>query len=77
MTRTTPPKRGGKLRLADVTARERQHLGLCIHEGAHAVAAVALGGVIRNAVVSNSRVWGIQGLTTVADMPHGRDPEIA
>lgn len=63
--------------LADITAREREHLELCIHEGAHAVATVALGGVLRSAVVSNSRVTGLQGLTTVADMPHGREPEIA
>ncbi|GFG68097.1 hypothetical protein MKUB_55870 [Mycobacterium kubicae] len=65
------------LTLADITARERWHLELAIHEAAHAVAAVALGGTIRNAVVSNSRVMGVEGLTTVTDMPRGRESEIA
>ncbi|MDV3215251.1 hypothetical protein [Mycobacterium avium] len=65
------------LTLADITPRERWHLELAIHEAAHAVTAVALGGTIRNAVVSNSRVMGVEGLTTVTDMPPGRDSEIA
>lgn len=65
------------LTLADTTAKEREYLEVCMHEAGHAVAAVALGGVIRNAVVVEGRVTGRQGLTTVNDMPHGRDPEIA
>jgi len=71
----TKPRR--PLTLADLTTREREHLEVCIHEAGHAVAAVALGGALRSAVVAHSRVTGLQGLTTVADMPHGRDPEIA
>lgn len=72
----TGPKRK-PLTLADITPRERWHLELAVHEAAHAVTAVALGGTIRNAVVSNSRVMGVEGLTTGTDMPHGRDSEIA
>jgi hypothetical protein len=39
------------------------------HEAGHATMAVALGGVIRSAVVASGRVLGVQGLTTVDDMP--------
>lgn len=60
-----------------LTPRELEHLGLCIHEAGHAVAAVALGGVIRSAVVASGRVTGVQGLTTVDDMPVAREPHIA
>lgn len=72
----TRPK-GGRLTLADITPREREHLELCVHEAGHAVAAVALGGVIRSAAVTNGRVMGVRGLTKVDTVPHGRDPEIA
>ncbi|EFG74823.1 hypothetical protein HMPREF0591_5263 [Mycobacterium parascrofulaceum ATCC BAA-614] len=72
MTRRKPP-----LTLATITPRERHHLETCVHEAAHAVAGVALGGQLRSAVVSNSRVWGVEGLASFADTPHGRDPEIA
>ncbi|MGH3556412.1 hypothetical protein [Mycobacterium sp.] len=66
-----------KLTLADITVREREHLELSIHEAAHAVAGVVLGAQLRNAVVTNSRLWGVDGRTNFADRPHGRDPEIA
>lgn len=72
MTRSKRP-----LTLADIKLSEREHLEVCIHEAGHAVAGVVLGGQLRNAVVSNSRIWGVKGLTTFAETPHGRDPEIA
>lgn len=75
MTGTRQPRR--RLTLADLTARERGHLELCVHESAHAVAGVVLGAQLRSAVASDSRVWGQQGATTFADRPQGRDPEIA
>lgn len=64
---------------ADISAREREHLELCIHEAGHAVAAVALGGVIRSAVVVTGRVTGAQGLTTMEPdgLPFGSKAEIA
>ena len=65
------------LTLADITADQREHLELCIHEAGHAVTAVALGGVIRSAVVVSGRVTGNQGLTTVDHRPHGTDALIA
>lgn len=65
------------LTLADITPREREHLELCIHEAGHAVAGVALGGQLRSAAVTDSRVMGVRGLTKFAETPHGRDPEIA
>ncbi|PBD11483.1 M50 family metallopeptidase [Mycobacterium avium subsp. hominissuis] len=65
------------LTLADLTDKQRRHLETCIHEAGHAVAAVTLGGVIRSAVVASGRVLGVSGLTTVAEMPEGRSPEIA
>lgn len=66
-----------RLTVADLTAREREHLEVCVHEGAHAVVGTALGAQLRNAVVTRSRVLGTQGLTTFSDRPYGRDPEIA
>ncbi|MDV3291915.1 hypothetical protein [Mycobacterium avium] len=75
MTGSRPRRK--RLTLADITAREREHLELAIHEASHAVAGVVLGAQLRNAVVVNSRVTGLQGLTTFSDRPHGRDSEIA
>ncbi|MGV7633070.1 hypothetical protein [Mycobacterium persicum] len=71
--------RRGPLTVADLTAREREHLELCVHEAGHAVAAVALGAQLRNAVVTYSRVTGTEGLTTLTPdgLPPGRKPEIA
>lgn len=65
------------LTLADLTAREREHLEVCVHEAGHAVAGVVLGAQLRSAVVSHSRVWGTDGLASFSDRPHGRDEEIA
>lgn len=65
------------LTLAGIDPRERAHLALCVHEAAHATVGVALSGVLRNAVVTQSKVTGLQGLTTFSDRPHGRDHEIA
>ncbi|MGV0648762.1 hypothetical protein ABVK35_10260 [Mycobacterium kansasii] len=65
------------LTLADITPKEREHLELCVHEAGHAVAGVVLGGQLRSAAVTNSRVMGVRGLTKFAETPHGRDPEIA
>jgi hypothetical protein len=72
----TRPKRG-RLTLADVTARELDHLQTCVHEAGHAVAGVVLGARLRSAVVTSGRVWRTEGLTTFADRPYGRDAEIA
>lgn len=63
--------------VADLTARQRQHLEICVHEAGHAVAGVVLGAQLRTAVVSSSRVSGVEGLTSFADSPYGRDEEIA
>lgn len=65
------------LTLADITPREREYLETCMHEAGHAVAGVALGAQLRNAVVTQSKVTGTQGLTAFYDRPHWRDPEIA
>jgi hypothetical protein len=65
------------LTLADLTAAERERIELCFHESGHAVAAVALSGVIRSAVVAAGGVIGVQGLTTVDEMPEGRSAEVA
>ncbi|MCV7368529.1 hypothetical protein CRI77_22420 [Mycolicibacterium duvalii] len=70
-------RRKRPLTRADLTDRERQHLELCIHEAGHAVAGVVLGAQLRNAVVIDGKVTGVEGLATFADRPQGRDPEIA
>lgn len=61
--------------LADIiTPREREHLELCIHEAAHAVAGVCLGAQLRQAVVIEGKVTGIQGVTTFEpEMPPGSE----
>jgi hypothetical protein len=65
------------LTLADLTAEQRQHLEICVHEAAHAVAGVARGAELRNAVVIRGKVTGIEGLTTFSDAPWGIDPLLA
>lgn len=80
MSRTTVPASGrshAPLTLSDLSERERARLNLCIHEAGHAVAGVLLGGELHNAVVTHRRVHDDSGLTTFADRPPGRDPEIA
>jgi hypothetical protein len=57
---------------ADVTPADLRRIELCFHEAGHAVAVVASGGVIRSAVVASGGVIGVQGLTTVDEMPEGR-----
>ncbi len=63
--------------VADLTARQRQHLEICVHEAGHAVAGVVLGAQLRTVVVSDSRVSGVEGVTSFSDRPFGRDEEIA
>lgn len=63
--------------VAAVTARKREHLGVCVHEAAHAVAGVVLGAQLRNAVVFDGAVTGVLGRAYFHDRPYGRDAEIA
>lgn len=75
MTRT----RATRPTWANLTASEREELELSIHEAAHAVAGVVLGAELRNAVVVQSKVTGVQGLTTFRPdtLPPGADVQIA
>ncbi len=61
---------------ADLTDRERRHLAACVHEAGHAVACAMLGGEIRSAVVTNSKLFGLQGFTTFAQLPEHIDPRV-
>ncbi|ETB26762.1 hypothetical protein O983_07200, partial [Mycobacterium avium 09-5983] len=76
----TPPKPAPASKrlptVADLTARQRQHLEICVHEAGHSVAGVIFGAQLRTAVVSDSRVSGVEGVTSFSDSPHGRDEEI-
>jgi hypothetical protein len=65
------------LTINDITPREREHLEICVHEAAHAVAGVMHGAQLRNAVVASGRVTGVQGLTKFADAPRGIDAKLA
>lgn len=69
----------GPLPLADLTARECEHLELCVHEGVQSVAGVALSAQLRSAVVTKSKVMGLEGLTTFepTDFPSSREAKIA
>lgn len=60
------------LTLADITASQREHLEMCVHEAAHCVAGVVLSATLRNAVVIRSKVTGVEGVTRFepVDFPH-------
>lgn len=72
MTKTRRP-----LTWADLTPREQMSLRLAVHESSHAVAGAMLGGRVRSAVLTNSRVWGVDGLTTFEEIPLRSSPSIA
>ncbi|MCH9728733.1 MAG: hypothetical protein K0U84_03450 [Actinomycetia bacterium] len=65
------------LTLADLTEREHTALRLCVHEAAHSVVGVVMGGRLSTAVVGGGRVTGVQGATLFADMSTGRHPVVA
>ena len=78
VSNATKAHRTRALTLADLTDTERSEIETAFHEAGHAVAAVALGGVIHSAVVASGRASGVQGLTTMHEMPIGeRAAEIA
>lgn len=56
---------------ADLSPREQMGLRIAVHESAHAVAGALLGGRVRSAVLTDSRVWGVDGLTTFEETPLG------
>jgi hypothetical protein len=43
-------------------------IDLAVHEAGHAVTGVVHGGVLRTAIVSSSRVYGLSGLTQFRDL---------
>lgn len=71
--------RSKRLTLADLPAKKREHLELCVHEAAHAVAGVIYGARLRSAVVASGRVLGNQGMTRFEpdDFPEYRKAEVA
>lgn len=71
--------RSKRLTLADLPAKKREHLELCVHEAAHAVAGVIYGARLRSAVVASGRVLGNQGMTRFEpdDFPDYRKAEVA
>lgn len=72
MTNTRRP-----LTWADLTDRDKMSLRIAVHESSHAVAGALLGGVVRSAVMTDSRVWGVNGLTTFEEVPPSSSPAIA
>ncbi|MCV7218505.1 hypothetical protein H7J51_24910 [Mycobacterium crocinum] len=65
------------LKWVDLTPRDQMSLRIAVHESSHAVAGALLGGRVRSAVMTNSRVWGVDGLTTFDEVPLGSSPPIA
>lgn len=61
---------------ADLTDRERRHLAACVHEAGHAVACAMLGGEVGSAVVSDSRVFGVKGVTRFNRLPDTIDARV-
>lgn len=72
MTNTRRP-----LTWADLTPHEQMSLRIAVHESSHAIAGALLGGIVRSAVLTDSRVWGVDGLTTFDEVPQGSSPAIA
>ncbi|ETZ52573.1 hypothetical protein [Mycobacterium avium] len=72
MTNTRRP-----LTWADLTDHDKMSLRIAVHESSHAVAGALLGGVVRSAVMTDSRVWGVNGLTTFEEVPPSSSPAIA
>lgn len=72
MTNTRRP-----LTWADLTPQEQMSLRIAVHESSHAVAGALLGGRVRSAVLTNSRVWGVDGLTTFEEVPVSSSPAIS
>jgi hypothetical protein len=62
---------------ADLNPRDQMSLRIAVHESSHAVAGALLGGRVRSAVMTNSRVWGVDGLTTFDEIPVGSSASIA
>lgn len=65
-----------RLTRADLTDREQRHLAACVHEAGHAVACAILGGEVASAVVTNGKMFGVEGVTTFASMPDTIDPKV-
>ena len=72
MTNTRRP-----LTWADLTDHDKTSLRIAVHESSHAVAGALLGGVVRSAVMTDSRVWGVNGLTTFEEVSPSSSPAIA
>ena len=60
-----------KLRMADLTADERERISVAVHESGHAIACVLLGGRVIHAVVGGrgTRDWPVLGQTQHDPMP--------
>ncbi|VBA56230.1 hypothetical protein [Mycobacterium attenuatum] len=71
MTKTRPP-----LTWADLTDGEMLHLRACVHEAGHAVVGAVLGGEIGTAIVSDSRVNGLEGFVHWANLPDHIDARV-
>ncbi|MFT9527255.1 hypothetical protein ACM0AU_22405 [Mycobacteroides abscessus subsp. abscessus] len=72
MTNTRRP-----LTWADLTDRDKMGLRIAVHESSHAIAGALLGGIVRSSVMTNSRVWGVDGVTTFEEIPPTSSPSIA
>ncbi|MCV7090076.1 hypothetical protein [Mycobacterium interjectum] len=63
---------------SEFSTRELRFAELCIHESAHGLAGVVLGGRLRAASVTGLKTGGpFRALTTLDPMPLGHDPEVA
>ncbi|OBB21318.1 hypothetical protein A5761_03045 [Mycolicibacterium setense] len=76
MTKTTKTAKR-PLTLADLTDGEKLHLRACIHEAGHAVVGAMLGGEISTALVSNSRVNGLEGFVSWDRLPDHIDARVS
>ena len=65
------------LTYANITERERLRLHLAVHEAAHSVATVLLGGHVDRAQILDGKVFGLRGETQTRDLPSEHEPLVA
>lgn len=65
------------LTYADLTDAEKLHLRACVHEAGHAVVGAMLGGEINTAVVSYSKVNGLEGFVRWDRLPDPIDARVS
>ncbi|MGW0037502.1 hypothetical protein [Gordonia sp. NPDC003376] len=65
------------LTYSNITERERRRLHVAVHEAAHSVATVLLGGHVDRARIIDGKIFGLRGETQTRDLPSEHEPLVA